>query len=78
MPRPSRPATSCLGVELRRKRGDAGLRETATALGLSWSGLSLIEHGARKPSIRSTLVLARWLGWTADEVLAAVDMPVIP
>ncbi len=56
-----------LAVEIRKKRENKGLRETAQAIGgISASTLSRVEAG-RVPDLASFLRLCQWLGIPADE-----------
>lgn len=74
--RPLRPPANALGVAIRDRRAELTQNEVAAALALQPSTLSRIESGAHAPSTETALVLARWLGWTVEAVLAAAKMPV--
>src|SRR5436189_5748827 len=62
---------SDLGPRLRaiRLRQGVGLRELARRLDLSPSGISQIETGKIRPSVRTLYALASEFGVTVDEVL---------
>ena len=56
-----------LAVEIRKKRENKGLRETAREIGgISASTLSRVEAG-RIPDLASFLRLCQWLGFSPDE-----------
>ena len=56
-----------LAVEIRKKRENKGLRETAKEIGgISASTLSRVEAG-RLPDLASFLRLCQWLGFSPDE-----------
>ena len=56
-----------LAVEIRKKRENKGLRETAKEIGgISASTLSRVEAG-RVPDLASFLRLCQWLGLSPDE-----------
>lgn len=62
---------TALSLALRQQRGEAPLRPAARALGISHVTLLQLERGQRKPGLELALRLARWLGWSAEQVLAA-------
>lgn len=75
-----RPATltpsTRLGLAMIEKRGDQQQRDVARELGTTDATISRLERGERTPSSSTALILARWLGWTMEEVYqAAVCAP---
>ncbi|MBV9865366.1 MAG: helix-turn-helix transcriptional regulator [Abitibacteriaceae bacterium] len=64
----SRITIEQLGVELKRKRGERGLRETAKEIGISTATLSRIESG-KQPDLDTFSKLCKWLGVDAGELL---------
>jgi DNA-binding XRE family transcriptional regulator len=56
------------------RAGDS-LRDVAPALGVSNVTLSRIERGVVSPSLPTARALARWLGWTLEQVLDAAERP---
>jgi len=77
MPRPpSNPTPStALGVAIIACRGGRSGREAAAEIGIDQGMLSRLETGARSPSAQTARALARWLGWTTDQVLDAAGQP---
>lgn len=49
--------------------------EAASQAGVPHTTLSRLERGTHRPSADTALVLARWLGWTMEQVMAAADEP---
>jgi DNA-binding XRE family transcriptional regulator len=43
-----------------------------------FSTLAKLERGAHNPSIDTTIALARWLGWSAEQVIEAARTPATP
>ena len=71
---PSAPTPStALGVALVARRGSTPGRVAAAEIGIDQGMLSRLEAGARKPSAPTARALARWLGWTTDQVLDAAE-----
>jgi len=56
-------------------RGARSQRQLDVELGISRGAVGRIESGSHAPSIRTALVLARWLGWTVEQVIEAADQP---
>lgn len=76
MGRPSQSPTTALGVALRARRGAVGQVEAGREAGVPHTTLSGIERGAHVPSVDTALALARWLGWSVEQVLVAARTPV--
>ena len=70
-----RPDT-LLAAEVARERGALTQAEAAQAAGLTQRTWSAVERSVHRPSADTALKLARWLGWTVEEVLEAADRPV--
>lgn len=62
-----------LGERLRRERGERGIREVATEIGVSPATLSRVERG-NVPDLDTFGKLCRWLRVDPGEVLG-VDIP---
>jgi len=74
---PSAPVpTTPLGVALIARRDGRSGRDAAAEIGIDQGVLSRLERGERDPSIQTTLKLARWLGWTAEQVIEGARVPV--
>jgi DNA-binding XRE family transcriptional regulator len=73
--KPAAPITR-LGVAIRERRHDRGQHEAADEIGLPRSTLARIERGAHSPSIDTALALAKWLGWSVEQVIDAARTPV--
>lgn len=72
MARPPKSPKTALGVAIRKKRGSIDGGETGEVLGVSQSTISRLELGS-EPSAHTALALAKWLGWTVEEVLRAAQ-----
>jgi len=70
--------TTALGLALRDQRSGAAQVEVAAQIGIPPATLSRIERGTHKPSVETARALARWLGWTTDQVLDAAETPAGP
>lgn len=57
-----------LGFELKRRRGERGLRDVAAEIGISSATLSRIEAG-KQPDLETFSKLCKWLNLDAGEVL---------
>ena len=57
-----------LGTEVRKKRGNGGLRETAREIGTSAPTLSRVESG-KMPDLQTFSKLCRWLEVDPGEIL---------
>lgn len=69
-------ATTTLGKAIREHRGALTLREVGEALDVSHATLGRIERGAHAPSVDTAIALARWLGWSVEQVIKAARTPV--
>ena len=78
MPRPRSAPVTALGAALVERRAGVALDVTAEELGLTHTTLSRLERGTNRPSADTARALARWLGWTTDQVLEAADQPAMP
>lgn len=77
MARLLKPTTTALGEAVRAKR--AGSQHAAADdAGVRRETLSRIERGAHQPSIGTALALARWLGWSVEQVIEAARTPATP
>ena len=59
-------------------RGARPLTAVAAEMGLTYHAISGLERGRSGPSGATALKLARWLGWTVEDVLIAATKPVRP
>lgn len=57
-----------IGVELKERRGERGLREVATEIGISTATLSRIEAG-KQPDLETFSKLCKWLQLDASAIL---------
>lgn len=76
MPRPPSPPTTRLGQAMAAHRGNNSGRDAAAEIGIDSAAYHRIETGTRGPSGPTARALARWLGWTTDQVLDAAEQPV--
>ena len=60
---------------MRARRASTSLEALAAELGVSQPTLSRVERGTHRPSADTARALARWLGWTTDQVLDAAEQP---
>jgi transcriptional regulator with XRE-family HTH domain len=69
-----------LGSAIRARRHLLGLTlvEVAAQAGLSHPFLSQLERGLARPSMRSLTAIAQVLGTTAQALMAASELPVVP
>lgn len=69
-----------LGGAIRTRRHLLGLTlvEVAARAGLSHPFLSQLERGLARPSMRSLTAIASTLGTTAQALMAAAELPVVP
>ena len=58
---------------MQRRRGSVTGDIAAKEAGLSEATYYRLERGARGPSAQQARALARWLGWTTDQVLDAAE-----
>lgn len=75
MPRPPATPATRLAVAVQAKRGDRTLRDVAAELATTNTTLSRIERGTHAPSLGTAVALARWLGWTVEQVVEAAGTP---
>jgi transcriptional regulator with XRE-family HTH domain len=75
MARPAHPPRTALGVAVRARRQGVSQRIVVEEAGVGHSTLSSIERGAFRPSYDTARALARWLGWTVEQVMDAADRP---
>lgn len=73
MPTPTKPVTTALGAALRARRANRTQEDAAVDAGVQAPTLSRIERGTHRPSIDTAMALARWLGWSVEEVMAAAS-----
>lgn len=66
-------APTRLAAALIARRGPSDVKQAAPEIGISFSSLARIERGGL-PALETADRIARWLGWTLDDVhLAAKD-----
>lgn len=75
MARPLGQVSTALGVAIRSRRGGEDQGEAAAKSGIARTTLSRLERGTHAPSTTTALALARWLGWTVEQVLEAAAEP---
>lgn len=63
---------------MRAHRGTRTQRDTEEATGIPRSTLGRLELGTHAPSADTALALARWLGWTMEQVMEASKTPADP
>ena len=78
MGRPALSPTNALGAAIRARRSAAGQTATAADIGVARTTLAQIERGEFTPSINTALALARWLGWSVEQVIEAARTPATP
>ena len=66
---------NALSAELIARRGGQTQAEAAIEAGLAQRTWSALERGTHAPSAGTALKLARWLGWTVEQVLVAAEEP---
>lgn len=57
-----------LGLEIKRKRGNSGIRETAKAIDISPATLSRVENG-KQPDLETFKKICKWLDVDAGAIL---------
>ena len=72
MPRRRATPTTVLAAAIQAKRGTSKLRDIADEAGLSWATLARLERGGGVQKISTRLAVARWLGWTEEQIIEAV------
>lgn len=75
MPKPPTTPKTALGVAMQARRAGATVPAAAAEIGLSAPGYYRLEAGSRRPDTDSTVKLARWLGWTAEQVIEGARVP---
>ena len=80
MPRPRQIAavTTLLGSAMLARRGPRPLTAAAKEVGVTYSVMSRLECGFGRPSADTALKLAKWLGWTMEEVMEAAGKAASP
>lgn len=71
MPRRRATPTTALAAAIQAKRGNAKLRDIADESGLSWATLARLERGGGVQKIATRVAVARWLGWTEEQIADA-------
>ena len=74
MPRPPPTPTTALGYAIQRRRS-ASQEETAAVIKVPEATLSRLERGTNRPTYDTAVKLAKWLGWTVDQVMEAAALP---
>ena len=72
MPRRRATPTTALAAAIQARRGASKLRDIADEAGISWATLARLERGGGVQKIATRSAVARWLGWTEDQVIEAV------
>ena len=72
MPRRRATPTTVLAAAIQAKRGNSKLRDIADEAGISWATLARLERGGGVQKIATRSAVARWLGWTEEQVIEAV------
>lgn len=75
MPRPPKPPTTLLGQVLRELRGERSVSSIAAELGCAHSTLTRLEQGQGSMSAQLALAIARWIGWSVEQVIEAAGKP---
>jgi hypothetical protein len=60
---------------MQSKRGTTPSTVVAPEVGLSHSAWLRLEGAVHRPSVDTARKLARWLGWTVEQVLDAAEAP---
>jgi len=58
---------------MQARRGPVHGEETAAALGITKGTYHKLERGQHRPSYDTAVKLAKWLGWTTDQVMEAAS-----
>ena len=72
MPRRRATPTTALAAAIQARRGASKLRDIADEAGISWATLARLERGGGVQKIATRSAVARWLGWTEEQVIEAV------
>lgn len=75
MARPTSPVTTRLGQSIRAHRAPLSQEEAGGVCGIPAGTMSRVERGVHRPDTDTVVKLARWLGWTMEEVVAAASQP---
>jgi DNA-binding XRE family transcriptional regulator len=78
MARPPNPPRTTLGAALRTRRGELTGPDVAAELKLEAGHYYRLERGQHRPTIDTARKLAKWLGWTVEQVFDAADTPMPP
>jgi len=65
--------TTVLGAAIRSRRTTQA--SLAEQVGVPQTTLSRIERGTHAPSVATALALAKWLGWSVEQVIEAAATP---
>ena len=71
------PAKTALGIAMRTKRGDSPGEDAAIALGIERGTYYRLERGTHTPALTTAQALARWLGWSLEQVYEAAAKPAV-
>lgn len=71
MPRSRNAPITALGAHLVQVRAARSLEVVAAEVGVAFITLSRLERGTHAPSLATALKLAKWLGWTVEQVVEA-------
>lgn len=63
-----------LGLRVKEKRGEQGIRAAAKEIGISHATLSRVERGFM-PDLANYRRICRWLGVDVEDVTGIVDAP---
>jgi transcriptional regulator with XRE-family HTH domain len=72
---PDHQPPNALAAAIRTARGTERLTDVAPRLKIAHVTLSRLERGTHRPSADTARSLARWLGWTVEQVLDAAEKP---
>lgn len=78
MGRPPQTPVTTLGLAMREHRGSRPGHEVCKDIGIDSGMYHRLEAGKRGPSAPTARALARWLGWTTDQVLDAAEQQLQP
>lgn len=60
---------------MRQRRAGRDGEDAASELGIDRGTLYRLERGTHAPSTTTALALAKWLGWSVEQVLEAAGEP---
>lgn len=78
MPTPSKKPTTALGYALRNSRDGRSQDYVSAKLGLTGATFSRIERGLNQPTYDTAVAIAKWLGWTIEDVYAQARTEIGP